>query len=100
MEIVMGTMYEMPATPRGMSRARAASGPYAAELSASRPKTGIPAAAPSLSVSSSDERRGRPKRELITDMVSLSLHGKTLKAESRDRPFYEGFAWCPFLKRA
>ena len=41
-----GRMYWMPAKPRGISRVRAASGPYAAELRASRPKTGMPETGP------------------------------------------------------
>src|ERR1700730_18911268 len=97
MEIVMGTMYEMPATPRGMSRARAASGPYAAELSASRPKTGIPADAPSLSVSSSDERRGRPKRKSITDMVRYFTWKDAESRGSRDLGFCRRLVRCEFL---
>ena len=38
-----GTMYATPAAPSGIKSVSAASGPYAAELSASRPKIGIPA---------------------------------------------------------
>src|ERR1700730_18198589 len=83
MLIVIGTIYATPATLRGINRVRAASGPEAARLNASSPKTGIPPAAPSLSEPSSEERRGRPKRASITDIVrvylpmsGLSLHGK------------------------
>src|SRR6202022_435423 len=43
-------------------------GPYAAELRASNPKTGIPAAGPSLSPLSSEELSGRPKSRSITDI--------------------------------
>src|ERR1700730_1249840 len=43
-----------------MSRVSAASGPYAAELSASRPKTGIPSATPICSARSSVLARGLP----------------------------------------
>ncbi len=59
----------MLSAPSEMSSVRAASGPYAAEPSASRPKTGIHAAGPSLSVLSSDERSGRPNKKSITDMA-------------------------------
>ena len=39
---VMGQMKRTPAIPRGMSKVSAASGPYAAELRASSPNTGMP----------------------------------------------------------
>src|SRR5260370_27585409 len=65
--------YAMPDAPRAISGVNAAWGPYAAELSASRPKPGIPLAVPSLSVRSSEERSGRPKRKSITDIVSAHL---------------------------
>src|SRR6202142_3916179 len=45
-----------------MSRVRAASGPYAAELRASSPKMGIPAEGPTCSPCSSQLARGRPMR--------------------------------------
>ncbi len=46
MAAVVGTMYATPSAPSGINMVSAASGPYAAELSASRPKMGIPAAGP------------------------------------------------------
>ena len=46
---VIGSKYTMPNEPSASSIVRAASGPYADELSASRPKTGIPAAGPTCS---------------------------------------------------
>src|SRR5271165_170805 len=51
----------MPAAPSGISNVSAASGPYAAELSASSPKIGMPAAAPIFSARSSLDAMGRPK---------------------------------------
>src|SRR5579863_10382389 len=57
---LMGTMYATPAAPSGMSSVRAASGPYAAELSASRPKIGIPARGPICSARSSLVASGLP----------------------------------------
>src|SRR5579863_787225 len=65
---VMGTMRPTPAAPSAISSARAASGPYAAELSASSPNTGMPAAGPSLSPLSSDVLSGRPNKRSMTDM--------------------------------
>ena len=40
---LIGTMMCTPSSPSGINSVSAASGPYAAELSASRPKIGIPA---------------------------------------------------------
>src|ERR1017187_1410844 len=65
-----GTIYATPAAPSGISRVSAASGPYAAELSASSPKIGIPADAPICSARSSEVARGLPRRMSTTDMQS------------------------------
>src|SRR5579864_227860 len=65
-----GTMYATPATPSGISSVKAASGPYAAELSASRPKMGIPAEASICSARSSDVANGLPNSMSTTDMPS------------------------------
>src|ERR1700734_2623202 len=61
MAVLTGTMYFTPISPRGISSVSAASGPYAAELSASNPKTGIPAMGPMHSARSSLVASGRPK---------------------------------------
>jgi hypothetical protein len=58
--MVIGQMKRTPAIPRGISKVSAASGPYAAELRASSPNTGIPLAGPILSAWSSSVARGRP----------------------------------------
>src|SRR5579863_8312760 len=57
---LIGMMYRTPRRPRGIRRLRAASGPYAAELSASRPKIGMPCAGPICSARSSVVRMGLP----------------------------------------
>src|ERR1700730_4711813 len=57
-----------------MSKVSAASGPYAAELRASNPKTAIPAAGPSLSPLSSDDRSGLPNSRSISDITQPLLH--------------------------
>src|SRR5580658_8587317 len=49
-----------------MSSVSAASGPYAAELSASRPKIGMPAIGPMCSARSSLVASGRPKSRVRT----------------------------------
>ena len=57
---LIGTINAAAARPRGIRIVRAASGPYAAELKASRPNTGMPAAGPICSfTSSSDEAYDR-----------------------------------------
>jgi hypothetical protein len=57
-----------------MSNVSAASGPYAAELSASNPKMAIPDVGPSFSPPSSDERRGLPNNRFVNDIAyPLSL---------------------------
>src|SRR5271170_4567765 len=53
MAALIGTMYCTPSRPSGISRLSAASGPYAAELNASRPKIGMPAPGPICSARSS-----------------------------------------------
>ena len=57
---LMGTIYAIPAAPRGMRSVSAASGPYAAELRASRPKIGIPAVVPSCSARAIELASGLP----------------------------------------
>src|SRR5437870_9353961 len=64
----------MPAAPRGMSSVRAASGPYPAELSASKPKIGIPAETPTCSARASSDARGRPSRKSRKDMMRFSYN--------------------------
>ena len=70
-----GTMYFTPIRPRGISSVSAASGPYAAELRASSPKTGIPARGPMCSARSSLVASGRPnsrwKMPVYTPMKSF-----------------------------
>src|SRR6266481_1858057 len=75
---LMGTMYAMPASPRGTRIVRAASGPYAAELSASRPKMGIPLATPTLSPRSSKFASGRPKRISSMDFSGVLVEGLSM----------------------
>ena len=65
---LMGQMYAIPAAPSGISSVSAASGPYAAELSASRPKMGMPAEAPIRSARSSLVASGFPNRTLMKDI--------------------------------
>src|ERR1019366_1410291 len=62
----------MPATPNGINSVSAASGPYAAELSASKPKIGIPADTPISSALASSDANGRPRRISANDMAGLS----------------------------
>src|SRR5579863_1689206 len=69
---LMGTMWLMPAAPSGINKVSAASGPYAAELSASKPKIGIPALTPISSALASSEASGRPRRMSTIDMAGLS----------------------------
>ena len=59
-----GTMYFTPSRPSGISSVSAASGPYAAELNASSPKTGMPASGPMHSARSAVVGRGRPNSKL------------------------------------
>ena len=61
MMALMGTMSPRPAAPSGRSSVIAASGPYAAELKASRPSSGMPATTPTFWPSSSREESGLPK---------------------------------------
>ena len=44
--MLMGPMYDTPAAPSGIKSVSAASGPYAADPSASRPSMGMPAITP------------------------------------------------------
>src|SRR6516225_1030641 len=64
MAALTGTMYFTPTRPSGSSSVSAASGPYAAELSASRPKIGMPAIGPICSARSSLVASGRPNSSL------------------------------------
>src|SRR5580704_5036237 len=57
---LMGTMYCTPIRPNGISRLSAASGPYAAELSPSNPKMGMPCKGPICSARSSEVLMGLP----------------------------------------
>src|ERR1700733_2511659 len=57
-----------PASPSGISSVIAASGPYAALVSASRPKIGIPAATPMCSARSSLVAKGFPIIESVNDI--------------------------------
>ena len=59
---VSGIAYANPATPSGIRMVSAASGPYAAEPRASRPKTGTPLATPIFSDPSSDDAIGFPRK--------------------------------------
>src|SRR5215467_3209364 len=56
-----------------MRSVRAASGPYAAELSASKPKMGMPAAVPMHSARAWSEARGLPIRKSRKDMGGIVL---------------------------
>ncbi len=66
-------MVATPAAPSGIKRVSAASGPYAAELSASRPKIGIPAAAPIRSARSSRVGSGFPNRKSVKNIQWSNL---------------------------
>src|SRR5579864_4821824 len=77
-------------TPTEIRMVSAASGPYAAELRASRPKTGIPAAGSICSFVSSSEESGRPKRTSRIDffgggVVTCSLTRKSFLPQIRFR---------------
>src|ERR1700733_1502570 len=67
---LMGMVYATPAIPSGISIVSAASGPYAAELSATSPNTGTPVEDWISSLTSSSEESGRPNRKLRTDVFS------------------------------
>src|SRR5580692_4267573 len=60
MAALIGTMYCTPKSPSGISRLSAASGPYAAELSPSNPKMGMPWMGPICSARSSEVLIGLP----------------------------------------
>src|ERR1039458_8917965 len=84
--------------PSGMRSVRAASGPYAAELSASSPKIGMPLAGPILSAFSRSEER-RVGSDWSSDVCSSDLAeryeerqggfgaicGRTQRIQSEDR---------------
>jgi len=72
MLMVIGQMRRTPAIPRGMSKVSAASGPYAAELRASSPNTGMPLAGPIRSALSS----GATKHDVRKLHGILSIMGK------------------------
>src|ERR1700730_2464523 len=74
-----------------MSKVSAASGPYAAELRASNPKTAIPAAGPSLSPFSSDDRSALPNSRSISDITQPLLH------PIRTQEKLQNFVHRPFL---
>src|ERR1700685_406006 len=74
MLMLIGQMYSTPAIPKGIRRVKAASGPYAAELSASSPKTGMPFAGPILSAFSSSVARGRPSTRSANFMAFILVH--------------------------
>src|SRR6266849_5653307 len=69
---VIGRMNVSPAAPSGSSTVSAASGPYAAELSASSPKVGTPAAEPMRCSPASLEASGRPTIISISDIPAGS----------------------------
>src|SRR5580692_9900617 len=58
--VLIGTMYCTPISPSGISSVNAASGPYAAELSASSPKIATPGPGPTCSPRSSEVFSGFP----------------------------------------
>src|SRR5581483_5215131 len=58
---VSGARYARPSAPSGSSCVSAASGPYAADASASRPSSGTPASEPMRSRACSRLASGRPK---------------------------------------
>jgi hypothetical protein len=60
--VLIGPMYPTPAAPSGISSVRAASGPYAAEPSASSPSIGMPVQTPTRCSPSSSVANLRPKR--------------------------------------
>src|SRR5258708_30111560 len=62
---LIGRIWAIPAIPSGMRSVSAASGPYAAELSASRPKISTPLAGPILSAFSSSVASGRPSSRSV-----------------------------------
>src|SRR5271170_305441 len=80
MAALIGMMYCTPSRPSGISRLSAASGPYAAELNASRPKIGMPAPGPICSARSSLVLIGLPttkSRMFITELSpTKQLYGE------------------------
>src|SRR6266702_159607 len=79
--------YSVPAIPSGISSVIAASGPYAALVSPSSPKIGIPAATPMCSALSSLVASGRPKSESAIDMSSLILNRQSSPIPSSAQNF-------------
>src|SRR5215831_12840220 len=76
---LIGTIYAEPSTLSGIRRVSAASGPYPAELSASRPKIGMPRTGPICSARSWELASGLPKirsfNDVILSIVFLSESG-------------------------
>src|ERR1035437_6108686 len=79
---VIGRMNVSPAAPSGSSTVSAASGPYAAELSASRPKVGTPAAVPMRCWPASLEASRRPRIVSISDIPLLDVFSEAGKVDS------------------
>src|SRR5580704_13732090 len=75
MAAVVGTIYATPSAPSAINIVSAASGPYAAELSASSPKMGMPAAGPMRSPVSSQFASGLPSNRSRKD-INLCKHGR------------------------
>lgn len=69
MSAMIGVTKWRPAAPSGRSNVSAASGPYAADDSASRPSTGIPAAGPISCASASSVDSGLPRTRSRSDMA-------------------------------
>ena len=67
---MIGNAYASPTAPSGMSSVSAASGPYAADDSASSPSTGMPAAGPMRWCSSSSVA-SRPSSQSSTAISDL-----------------------------
>src|SRR5665213_85560 len=97
---LMGTMCAMPATPSGMRSVSAASGPYAAELNASRPKTGIPEVGPMCSARSSEVARGLPATNWKKDMFAPAATCEPVAAFSQANPriHKEGIKFRSYLQ--
>ena len=81
MAALIGTIYGTPRSPSGISRLRAASGPYAAELSPSRPKIGMPCIGPICSARSSLVLMGLPT--MTSSMFMSDSNPRTRDLSSR-----------------
>src|ERR1700682_5332781 len=84
--IVIGRINVNPAAPSGSSTVSAASGPYAAELSASSPKVGTPAAGPMRSAFdiAPPSNRGQPRGTGGSNVInSVTLRIYTVVARCR-----------------